>query len=94
VSASGDVLVILGVVAVGAAAVWYVEKQYEDAGGVVGLSSSLFTYATSSLANSPPPPPGMGSIPDQTVLNTSNATQEPWLNSLLNSSLTMQSIGM
>jgi hypothetical protein len=89
VSASGDVLVILGVVAVGAAAVWYVEKQYEDAGGVVGLSSSLFTYATSSLANSPPPPPGMGSIPD-----TSNATQEPWLNSLLNSSLTMQSIGM
>lgn len=93
-SASSDILVIVGVVAVVAAAAWYAETQYESAGGVVGLSTSLFTYAANSLANSPPPPAGMGSIPDQTTLNTSNATQEPWLNSLLNSSLTMQSIGM
>jgi hypothetical protein len=86
-----EIAVAFGVVA---AVVWYIESQYEQAGGVVGLSSSLFTYATNSLASTPPPPPGMGSIPDQTTLNTSNATSSDTLNSLLNSSLTMQSIGM
>ncbi len=85
----------IGLVVVGlAAVVWYVEAKYAAAGGVTGLSSSLFSYATSTLFNGPDPTPGMGAIPDQTTLNTTNATQSDTVNSLLNSSLTMQSIGM
>jgi hypothetical protein len=91
VSVKDDLLTIGLIVAAGAAVVWYVESQYESAGGIVGLSSSLFNYAVGNITA---PPPGLGALPDQTTLNTSNATQEPWLNSLLNSSLTMQSLGM
>ncbi|MFM0206949.1 hypothetical protein PQQ96_06020 [Paraburkholderia sediminicola] len=94
VSLKDDALEI-GLVVVGIAAViWYVEAKYAAAGGVTGLSSSLFSYATGSLFSGGDPTPGMGAIPDQTTLNTSNATQSPTVNSLLDSSLTMQSIGM
>jgi hypothetical protein len=94
VSLKDDALEV-GLVVVGIAAViWYVEAKYQAAGGVVGLSSSLFTSAAGALFSGGDPTPGMGAIPDQTTLNTTNATQSDTVNSLLNSSLTMQSIGM
>lgn len=93
-SVKDDAIEITAVVVVLALAVWYIESKYQAAGGVTGLSSSLFTSAVGSLFSGNDPTPGMGAIPDQTTLNTSNATSSDTVNSLLNSSLTMQSIGM
>lgn len=101
VSIKDDALEV-GLVVVGIAAViWYVEAKYQAAGGVVGLSSSLFTSAAGALFSGGDPTPGLGAIPDQTTLGAANGTMNPAsaassgaLNSILNSSLTMQSIGM
>lgn len=97
-----DDALLIGLVVVGVAgAIWYIESQYQESGGVVGLSSSLFSYATSSLFSGGDASPGLGAIPDQTTLSATSGTLNPssaastgWLNSLLNSSNTMQSIGM
>lgn len=97
-----DDAIEIGLVVVGiAAALWYIESKLKDAGGVTGLSSSLFSYATGSLFSGGDPTPGMGAIPDQTTLGAASGTMNPasaassgWMNSLLNSSNTMQSIGM
>lgn len=96
-----DALEVGIVLAVAAGLVWFLEDQYAAAGGVTGLSSSLFSYATSSLFSGNDPTPGLGAIPDQTTLGAASGTMSTgtapstgWLNSLLNSSNTMQSIGM
>ena len=101
VSLKDDAIEITAVVVALALAVWYIESKYQAAGGVTGLSSSLFTGAVGSLFSGNDPTPGLGAIPDQTTLGAANGTMNPasaassgWLNSLLNSSNTMQSIGM
>ncbi|SEC36119.1 hypothetical protein SAMN02787142_1256 [Burkholderia sp. WP9] len=93
-SVKDDAIEITVAVVALALAVWYIESRFKAAGGVTGLSSSLFSYATGSLFSGGDPTPSMGAIPDQTTLNTTNATSSDTVNSLLNSSLTMQSIGM
>lgn len=103
-SAKNDLIEVGLVVAAVGAVVWYIESQYQAAGGVTGLSSALFSWATGGTA---PATPGDGAIPSMGdtdasgnlipgtgTLNTSNATQSPTVNNLLNSSLIMQSIGM
>jgi hypothetical protein len=82
--------IALVVVAVGAI-VAYVESKTQSSGGVAGLAASIFSWASGPTT---PATPGDGAIPDMTTLNTSNATQSPVTNDLLNSSLIMQSIGM
>jgi hypothetical protein len=97
-SAKNDLLEVAAVVAVVGGVVWYLEQQYQSAGGVVGLSTSLFSWAAGGTT---PATPGDGALPDQTTLGAANGTMNPAtpgssgvLNSILNSSLTMQSIGM
>lgn len=98
-------LIEVGVVVLGIGAlVWFVESRTQAAGGIVGLSSSLFSWASGGYTDVSPGNgaiPAMGDtdaagnlLPNTGTLNTSNATQSQTTNDLLNSSLIMQSIGM
>lgn len=51
VSLKDDALEVALVVVGVAAVIWYVEAQYQAAGGVTGLSSSLFSWAGTGLSN-------------------------------------------
>jgi hypothetical protein len=102
-STKDDLLTIGLIVAGGAAALFYLEYRYQEAGGATGIAAAGADVAFNSLSgwwanlmssDAPPADPGMGSIPDQNTLTPSNATSSSTINSLLNSSLTMQSIGM
>lgn len=50
-SLKDDAIEVAVVVALIGGVVWYVERKYQAAGGVTGLSSALFSWAGSGLSN-------------------------------------------